>query len=73
MDLYDRKMVTNTNLKYADSSSNYYVNMMVQNLKKTKTRKFPIFLAFPRDKMPTQSKQQPQSGCCLRKIRREAT
>ena len=23
--------------------------------------------------MPTQSKQQPQSGCCLRKTRREAT
>ena len=34
MDLYDRKMVTNTNLKYADSSLNYYVIMMVQNLKK---------------------------------------
>ena len=43
-------------------------------LKKTpKTRKFPFFLAFPRDKMPTQSKQQPRSGCCLRKTRREAT
>ena len=43
-------------------------------IKKTlKTRKFPIFLAFPRDKMPTQSKQQPRSGCCLRKTRREAT
>ena len=68
MDLYD------PNLKYANSSSNYYVIMMLQNLKKTpKTRKFPIFLAFPRDKMPTQSKQQPQSGCCLRKTRREAT
>ena len=34
MDLYDRNMVTNTNLKYADSSSNYYVIIMVQNLKK---------------------------------------
>ena len=34
MDLYDRKMVTNTNLKYADSSLNYYVIIMVQNLKK---------------------------------------
>ena len=61
------------NLKYADSSSNYYVIMMVQNLKKKKNRKFPIFLAFPRDKMPTPSKQQPLSGCCLRKTRREAT
>ena len=28
MDLYDRKMVTNTNLKYADSSLNYYVIIM---------------------------------------------
>ena len=47
--------------KYANSSSNYYVIMMLQNLKKKqqlKTRKFPIFLAFPKDKMPTQSKQQ---------------
>ena len=34
MYLYDRKMVTNTNLKYADSSSNYYVIIMVQNFKK---------------------------------------
>ena len=31
---YDRKMVTNTNLKYADSSSNCYVIIMLQNLKK---------------------------------------
>ena len=69
---YARNRVATPNLKYADSSTNYYVIMMVQNLKKTKTRKFPIFLAFPRDKMPTQSKQQPRSGCCLRKTRREA-
>ena len=34
MDLYDRKMVTNTNLKYADSSSNYYVIIMIQIFKK---------------------------------------
>ena len=34
MDIYDRKMVISTNLKYADSSSNYYVIIMVQNLKK---------------------------------------
>ena len=31
MDLCDRKMVTNTNLKYADSSLNYHVIIMVQN------------------------------------------
>ena len=41
MYLYDRNMVTNINLKYANSSSNYYVIMMLQNLKKIK--KFPIF------------------------------
>ena len=34
MYLYDRNMVTNTNLKYANSSSNYYVIIMLQNLKK---------------------------------------
>ena len=34
MDLYGRKMVTNTNLKYADSSLNYHVIIMVQNLKR---------------------------------------
>ena len=34
MDLYDRNMVTNTNLKYADSPMNYYVILMVQNFKK---------------------------------------
>ena len=32
MYLYDRKMVTNTNLKYANSSSNYYVIIMVQKM-----------------------------------------
>ena len=34
MDLYDRNMVINTNLKYADSSSNYYVIIMVQKFSK---------------------------------------
>ena len=36
-------MVTNTNLKYAYSSSNYYVIIMVQNLKKTKLENFQFF------------------------------
>ena len=36
MNLYDRKMVTDTNHKYADLSLNYYVIIMVQN--------FEIFL-----------------------------
>ena len=34
MDLYVRKMVAKTNFKYADSSLNYYVIIMVQNFKK---------------------------------------
>ena len=33
MDLYDRKMVTNTNLRDAYSSVDYYVIIMVQNFK----------------------------------------
>ena len=33
MDIYDRKMATNTNLKYADSSSNYCVILIVKILK----------------------------------------
>ena len=34
MDLYERKMETNTNLKYADSSLNYSVIIIVPNFKK---------------------------------------
>ena len=30
MDIYDRKRTTNTNLEYADTSSNYCVIIMVQ-------------------------------------------
>ena len=33
MDLYDRKMGNNTNLRYAYSTLNYYVIIMVQNFK----------------------------------------
>ena len=40
-------MVTNTNLKYADSSSNYYVIMMLQNLKKLKKLKISNFFRIP--------------------------
>ena len=43
MYLYDRNMVANTNLKYASSSSNYYVIMMVQNMKKLKIRNSQLF------------------------------
>ena len=34
MDLYDRKLVTNTNLKYSYSLLNHYVIIIVQNFKK---------------------------------------
>ena len=33
MSLYERNIVTNTNLKYADSSSDYHAIAMLQNLK----------------------------------------
>ena len=46
-------MVTNTNHKYVNSSLNYYVIIMVQNLKKIQNREFPIFLAFPRHEVPS--------------------
>ena len=45
-------MVTNTNHKYAGSSLNYYVIIMVQNFKKIQTRKFPKKFAFTRHEMP---------------------
>ena len=38
MYINDRNMVTNTNLKYANSSSNLYVIMIVQILKKIKNK-----------------------------------
>ena len=44
MDLYDRNRLVTPNLKYANSSSNYYVIMMVQNLeKKPKLENFQFF------------------------------
>ena len=44
MDLYDRNRLATPNLKYANSSSNYYVIMMVQNLKKNlKLENFQFF------------------------------
>ena len=52
MDLNDRKMVTKTNLKYADSSSNYHVIIMVQNFKKNLNSKISKKMAFPRHEMP---------------------
>ena len=48
-DLYDRKMVTNTNLKFADSSSNYYVIIIVQKfLKIFSYHKDPYRIKFSR-------------------------
>ena len=43
MYLYDRSMVATTNLKYNNSTLNYYVIMTVQNLKIFKTENFQFF------------------------------
>ena len=44
MDLYDRNILTNTNLKYVDSSSNYYIIMIVQKFEKNqKIKNFQFF------------------------------
>ena len=43
MYLYDRDVATITNLKYANSLSNYYVIMMLPNLKKLQNREFSRF------------------------------
>ena len=40
-------MATNTNLKYANSSLNYYVIMMLQNLKKVLKSKISNFFLIP--------------------------
>ena len=53
MDLYDKNMVTNTNLKYADSSSNYYVIIMLKKFLKILNSNFPKRFAFPRHEMST--------------------
>ena len=60
-------------LQISNMLTYHRINTSNKLKKQLKTRKFPILLAFRRDKMPTQSKQQPRSGCCLRKTRREAT
>ena len=41
MYLYDRNMATNTNLKYANSSPNYYVIMMLLNTKNSNSFRIP--------------------------------
>ena len=74
MYLYDRNMVTNTNLKYVDSSSNYYIIMIVQNFEKIKNSKISNFFGISEARSAKLLfASQPQSGCCLRETRREAT
>ena len=46
MYLYDRNMMATPNYKYANSSSNYYVIMILQRKIKFQNRKFPIFSHF---------------------------
>ena len=47
MYLYDTNRMTTPNLKYADSSTNYRVIMMLQNLKKSfKIENYQFFLIY---------------------------
>ena len=48
MYLYDMYMVTNIDLRYANSSSNYEIIMMLQSLKKFQNREFRILFVFLR-------------------------
>ena len=59
-------MVATRNHKYTYSSSNNYVIMIVPNLKKKFLIENTAFFSFLRHEVPNLSKQQPQSGCCLR-------
>ena len=52
MYLYDTNSLATPNLKYANSSSNYYVIMMVQNLKKVLKSKFSNSFSFLRHEVP---------------------
>ena len=53
MDLYDINMVTNTNLKYTNSSSNYYVIMMLHNLEKKNLIENFQFFYIPEAEVPS--------------------
>ena len=53
--------------KYANSLPNYHVIMMVQNLKISR------FVRIPEARSVEMKQTTPQSGCCLREKRREAT
>ena len=52
MYLYATNRVTTPNLKYADSSTNYCVIMMLQNLKKVLKSKILNFFSFLRHEVP---------------------
>ena len=52
MYLYATNRVTAPNFKYVDSSSNYCVSMMLQNLKKVLKSKIFNFFSFMRHEVP---------------------
>ena len=52
MYLYANNRVTTPNLKYADSSTNYCVIMMLQNLEKVLKSKIFKFFSFLRHEVP---------------------
>ena len=63
-------MVPNLNHNYINSSSNYYLIIIVQDLKNSKSKIFNTFF-ISRNEVPSACKQQPRNGCCLHAARYE--
>ena len=59
-------MADTRNHKYAKSSSNNYIIMMIHNLQRKFKIENLIKFAFSRHEVPSCSKQQPRIGCSLR-------
>ena len=72
MDLYDRNVLATPNLKYANSSSNYYVIMMVQNLKKVLKSKISKFFSSLRHEVPFKAKNNREAVvvCAIHVVKR---
>ena len=72
MDLYDRNVLATPNLKYANSSSNYYVIMMVQNLKKLLKSKISKKISFLRHEVPFKAKNNREAVvvCAIHVVKR---
>ena len=72
MDLYDRNVLATPNLKYANSSPNYYVIMMVQNLKKLLKSKISKKISFLRHEVPFKAKNNREAVvvCAIHVVKR---